>query len=156
VRINTKLKAFTLSEMIVVMLITTIVVGLAFSVLRLIQRQMTGIKANFNTHVALNKLEQALYIDFNRYGRARYNANTETLVLYSEIDSMSYAFTAQNIIRLRDTFNVELQEKQFFLMGESVVSGQVDALTLQTTPKFLSQKLFVYKHNDATLLLNDD
>ncbi|TEB40727.1 hypothetical protein D0809_29130, partial [Flavobacterium circumlabens] len=35
-----KVKSFTLSELLIVMIITAIVVGMAFSVLRLVQKQI--------------------------------------------------------------------------------------------------------------------
>ena len=43
-----KIKAFTLSEIIVVMLLTIIVIGLAFSVLTLIKKQMLLMENNFS------------------------------------------------------------------------------------------------------------
>lgn len=41
---NNKVKSFTLSELLVVMIITAIVVGMAFSVLRLVQKQIHTIQ----------------------------------------------------------------------------------------------------------------
>tara|TARA_R110002094_G_scaffold202065_1_gene173391 strand:+ start:295 stop:504 length:210 start_codon:yes stop_codon:yes gene_type:complete len=62
---NFKIKAFTLSEMVVVTILTSIIVGIAFSVLSLVQRHMYSIKQNFNNNTELSKLEQALWIDFD-------------------------------------------------------------------------------------------
>ena len=42
-----KIKAFTLSELIVVMVLTLVVAGMAFSVLQLVQKHMYAIKGNF-------------------------------------------------------------------------------------------------------------
>ena len=53
---NSKVQAFTLSEMIVVLIITSIVIGMAFSVLRLVQKHMGGIQDNFNRSTELNRL----------------------------------------------------------------------------------------------------
>ncbi|MEM9650388.1 MAG: prepilin-type N-terminal cleavage/methylation domain-containing protein, partial [Bacteroidota bacterium] len=59
-----KLRAFTLSEMLVVLLLTVIVVGLAFSVLNLVQRQMSGIESNYARNTAFDQLKQSLWVDF--------------------------------------------------------------------------------------------
>ena len=70
---NKKIMAFTLSEMIVVLILTSIVIGLAFSVLNLVQKQMSAIQDNYNKSLELNKLETALWLDFNRYSDIRFN-----------------------------------------------------------------------------------
>lgn len=40
--LNKKLYSFTLAELLIVMVLTAIVVGLAFSVLRLVQKEIIG------------------------------------------------------------------------------------------------------------------
>jgi len=62
-----KIQAFTLSEIIVVLILTTIIVGLAFSVLTLVQKHMRSIQSNFYNTTELKKLETSLWLDFNRY-----------------------------------------------------------------------------------------
>ena len=61
-----KLQSFTLAELIVVMIITSIVVGLAFSVLRIIQKQIEVIGNDNEKAVEVVFLEQMLWSDFNR------------------------------------------------------------------------------------------
>lgn len=151
---QTKIPAFTLTELVVVILITTVVVALAFSVLQLVQKHMSGIKNNFNTNLELNKLEEVLHLDFNRYHTANYNTINEELMLYSEIDTVSYKFTDTKLVRAKDTFNLQFKEVQFYLNGEKTTSGNIDAIFLQTDPEFLSQDLFIYKRTDASLVLN--
>jgi Tfp pilus assembly protein FimT len=55
-----KLKSFTLSELLIVMIITAIVVGMAFSVLRLVQKQIHTIQTNFDKSSTLALFEQRL------------------------------------------------------------------------------------------------
>ncbi|WP_230978951.1 prepilin-type N-terminal cleavage/methylation domain-containing protein [Flavobacterium supellecticarium] len=40
--LNKKLYSFTLAELLIVMVLTAIVVGLAFSILRLVQKEIIG------------------------------------------------------------------------------------------------------------------
>lgn len=149
-----KILAFTLSEMIVVIILTSIVVGMAFSVLTLVQKHMKSIQDNFNKNTELNKLEQSLYIDFNRYRNIRFNPLNEELVFASELDSISYKFTDEAIIKDVDTFNIFIQQKSFFLNGNQIQNGQLDAIKLETNKTFQNQLLFLFKQNDATLFMN--
>lgn len=154
-KINTKIQAFTLSEMIVVLIITSIVIGLAFSVLSLVQNHMSGIQNNFTNNIELNKLEQSLCLDFNRYSKIEYNELENMISFKTEIDSISYQFHEAYIIKDIDTFNIQLQGKQFFFNGNKIENGFIDAIKLETSKVFQNQKLFIFKENDATLFVNN-
>tara|TARA_R110002096_G_scaffold421590_2_gene627448 strand:+ start:1165 stop:1629 length:465 start_codon:yes stop_codon:yes gene_type:complete len=151
---NFKIKAFTLSEMVVVTILTSIIVGIAFSVLSLVQRHMYSIKQNFNNNTELSKLEQALWIDFNTYSKITYNAIDDELVFVSELYSISYRFTNDHIIREMDTLNIQLHNKLFFLDGDKIENNEIDAVKMETSKTFQRQQIFVYKQNDATLYMN--
>ena len=151
---NKKIKAFTLSEMIIVLILTSIVVGLAFSVLTLVQKHMFSIQKNYNKTTELNKLEVALHLDFNRYSKVNYNNLKNEIIFTSPIDSMSYMFYENMIIKETDTFNIHLQNKMFFFNGETVANGEVDALKLMTSKDFQNQVVFIYKKNDASNYMN--
>ncbi|MDD7886053.1 prepilin-type N-terminal cleavage/methylation domain-containing protein [Flavivirga sp. 57AJ16] len=149
-----KIEAFTLSEMIIVIIITSIVVGMAFSVLSLVQRHMGSIQSNFNKSTELDKLEQALWIDFNRYAKISYNGMEDKLIFTSEIDTINYKFTKAYIVKGLDTFKLPLQHKTIFFDGQEKQSGFMDAIKLETTKALQSQQLFIYKQNDATQYMN--
>ncbi|GAA3614526.1 prepilin-type N-terminal cleavage/methylation domain-containing protein [Flavivirga amylovorans] len=151
---NNKIQAFTLSEMIVVLILTSIVIGLAFSVLSLVQKHITGIQSNFIHNTEINKLEQSLWIDFNRYTKIEYDALQDEIKFSNHIDSLHYQFHETYIIKNRDTLNIQLQNKLFFFDGDIIESGLIDAIKLQTSKLFQSQKLFVFKKNDATPFIN--
>jgi len=150
-RIKSRIKAFTLGEMLVVIIITSIVVGLAFSVLSLVQKQMRAIQGNFEMTTELNKLEQSLWIDFDRYSKITYDQKNDLLLFTNELDTVQYTFTDKLIVRHIDTLKVEIQDKTLFFDGDSVQNGYVDAIKLKTTKTFLNKQLFVYTHNDTTL-----
>lgn len=150
-----KIQAFTLSEMIVVIILTSIVVGMAFSVLSLVQKHMQGIQDNFNKNTQMNKLEQSLWIDFNRYSKIHYDELDEALVFKSEIDSTSYRFTQDYIIKDLDTFYIPIMNKMFFFDGKQTSKGQIDAIKLEASKSFQNQALFIFKQNDATIFINN-
>lgn len=140
--------------MVVVLILTSIVVGLAFSVLNLLQKHMAGIKNNFHHTTELNKLEQSLSIDFNSYSKIEYDAFRDALKFATEIDSISYQFHEAYIVKVYDTFPVQLQNKTFYFNGNKVETGSVDAIKLETSKTFQNQLLFVFKENDATPFIN--
>ncbi|TXE15323.1 hypothetical protein ES692_17205 [Psychroserpens burtonensis] len=140
--------------MIIVLILTSIVVGLAFSVLNLVQKQMFAIQENYNKSLELNKLETSLWLDFNRYSKISYNDIDDELKFSTEMDSVVYQFSNDLIIKERDTFSIQLQNKQMYFDGSPSNNGQIDAIKLETMKEFQNQKLFVYKFNDATLYMN--
>ncbi|NER12972.1 hypothetical protein GWK08_05945 [Leptobacterium flavescens] len=152
---NGKIKAFTLNEMVVVLILTAIVVGLAFSVLRLTQKQMNGIQQNFIASDEVRKLEQSLWIDFNRYSRVHYDPQEEKLQLQNELGSVAYDFEEGSIIREQDTLHIKREEMIFYLHGKETVQGAVDAIEIITSKEFLNKTIFVYKQNDATHYMNN-
>ncbi|TXG34840.1 PulJ/GspJ family protein [Seonamhaeicola maritimus] len=151
---NNKVKAFTLSEMVVVLIITTIVIGLAFSVLNLVQKHMMGIHQNFNNKTEFQKLEQVLCLDFNRYPNITFDAFEDKLIFKSELSSITYCFMGENVIKESDTFNIQVRDKQLFFDGNKTDNGNIDALKLVTSKENRNRALFVFKTNDATQFVN--
>lgn len=150
-----KIKAFTLSEMIVVLVITLIVVGLAFSVLNLIQKQMSGIEQNYNSKTELNMLRQGLWVDFRTYSNIYFDEKAQVLIFSHDIGQMRYIIDNTKIIRTLDTFKISMAEKQFFFEGKIVVSGEIDALKLITSKQNGAQEIFLYKDNTAEIYLKN-
>ena len=153
-KLTKKIESFTLGEMIIVLILTSIVVGLAFSVLTLVQKQMGGIQSNFKHNTEFSKLETSLWIDFNRYSKVKYDALENELVLASEIDSISYRFETDYVVKDLDTFNIKFEQRELYFKGQDIDSGEVDAIKLKTTKDLQNQKLFVFKQNTAEIFMN--
>ncbi len=151
---NKKIQAFTLSEIIVVLILTSIVVGLAFSVLGLVQKQMLAIQSNYNKSLEVQKLETSLWLDFNRYPNIRYDAIENELILKHELDSISYQFSEEHIVKAQDTFSIPLETKQFYFDGVISETNKVDAIKLRTTKAYQNRELFIFKKNDATIYMD--
>lgn len=151
--LNKKIEAFTISEMIVVLILTSIVVGLAFSILTIVQNHIKAIQKNLDFTIELNKLEQSLNIDFNRYSTIQYDEPNQALILSNEMFSKSYFFKENYIVKDLDTFHIELSKKQFFFDGADAVNGYIDAVKLTTSQPSQNQTIFVFMQNDATLYM---
>ncbi|MEM9001150.1 MAG: prepilin-type N-terminal cleavage/methylation domain-containing protein [Bacteroidota bacterium] len=150
-----KLKAFTLSEMLVTLMITTIVVGMAFAVLHLVQRQMHGIDGNYERNTAFNILRQGLWIDFNQCDGAWYDQKANQLIFANGLKETVYRLHDGFIAKEKDTFRIEVASQHFFFKGLQQPSGEIDALRFALSKKNGSKALFVYKKNAATSYIND-
>lgn len=148
-----KIVAFTLSEMLVVLLLTIIVVGLAFSVLGLVQRQMGDIQNNYEEKTTDNLLQQALWVDFNSNAQIEFSAKWQVLSFSNELDGKTYKFYKGYILRNTDTLYTNFTIAKMFYKGEEVSKGYIDALELTKFDE-VPKTLFVYKKNTATDFMN--
>ena len=153
-KINTKIKAFTLSEMLVVLVISSIVISIAFLTLSMVQKQVRVIRKNLNNKQELQSLERILWNDFNSYS-ITYSEKEDALFFTNSTKEFEYEFNEEYILRKQDTFLVKIKEKQFFLDGKEVRTGFVDAVKIETSPIFGNTRLFIFKTKDATFYMNN-
>jgi len=148
-----KIKGFTLQEMLVVLLLTALVVGMAFSVLRLVQVQMNGISSNYAKTTEMQLLKQSLWVDFNQYDRIWYNKGNHEVLLTNEMEETIYQFEKDIVVKERDTFFVEIKELRPYFAGDTIVGGEIDALDFYMGES-KSMRLFTFKRNSATSHIN--
>ena len=128
------------------LVITLVVIALAFSVLTLVQKQMGGIEANLEKGTQLELLEQSLWLDFHRFNKLGYSGLENELKFSNELDSITYQFTGDQVIKGVDTFKVPLKVWQPLFLNKETQNGTIDALLLETTQ---GKRVFIYKGNDA-------
>ena len=151
---GTGLKSFTLPEMLVVMIITAIVVGMAFSVLSLVQKQVRSIQKNFDRTTQLSLLEQRLWQDFNSYNTV--SCQDEKLTMLSDRDTVHYSFTDDFVLINKDTTHVRLKITKLFYQGREVRFGTIDAVAVSADAELPGYSFFVSSTPDATLNMNND
>jgi len=149
-----KVKAFALQEMIVVLLITTIVVGMAFSVLNLVQKQMGNIEGIYKVKLEANKLRQSLWIDFNRYSYVYFDQKKQLLYFSNEMEEKQYAIVNNQFVTEKDTFHIQLASKDFYFNNQTRFSGEIDAIELKTSKETGYQQIFVFKDNAPATYMN--
>jgi type II secretory pathway pseudopilin PulG len=153
---NAKIKSFTLPELLVVMILTAIVVGMAFSVLRLVQKQIRIIETNFEKTSSLALFEQKLWQDFNEMNRIQFDAKNSSLLMESEMDTVTYFFQKNYVLRNADTIKLRLVTDKLFFQGKEIQDGTVDALSISGKEELPDYEIFVSKKNDLTLFMNQD
>ncbi|MDC9722884.1 MAG: prepilin-type N-terminal cleavage/methylation domain-containing protein [Urechidicola sp.] len=152
---NKKIKSFTLSEMMVVLVISAIVISLAITVLNLVQQQIKSINTNYEKNTELRLLERALQYDFNK-GEVVYNSRDSLLISHQSTDNTIYEFHKNYILRNNDTLHFKIIAIQPFVNGQPVATGAVDALSLTLMDEIKNKELFFFKPNDATFYMNND
>ena len=146
-----KIKSFTLTEMMVVLVISAIVVGLAFTILSIVQKNMLSIEENYTYSTELTQLEVALTADFNSFTRVDWIENQDMLQFSSPLASRSYVFYQDSIVSDISMFKVQLKDKSFFFEGKNINSGRIDAIKLKFAKTSDNHAIFVYKKNDPAI-----
>lgn len=125
---SAKIEAFTLTEVLVVLVISAIVVGLAFSVLDLVQKNFRTIRGNYAHSAEVQHLKQQMVIDFNRYHNILYDQVPQEIRMRNEVDSIKYQFSYPFLIRNLDTIPVAVENLVFFFQGNEISGGKFDAV----------------------------
>ncbi|RZS98810.1 PulJ/GspJ family protein [Aquimarina brevivitae] len=146
-----KIKSFTLTEMMVVLVISAIVVGLAFTILSIVQKNMVSIEQNYSYATELTQLEVALTADMNSCTQVAWIAKEDKLQFSSPVATRSYRFYQDSIVSDINTFKVAVKEKSFFLEGKDVASGSIDAIKLEFDKTTKEYCIFVYRKNDPAI-----
>ncbi len=151
IQVHHKIKAFTLTEMMVVIVISAIVAGLAFTVLSNVQNSMRSIGHNYENTTQIRSFETALSIDFNTFTTAFWDTKENTLQLSSPIDERRYVFYTDSIVTDAGIHFLKIKERMFFFEGKQVNSGSIDAMKLTFYNTKVPYYLFVFKYNDPTI-----
>lgn len=153
---NSKVQSFTLAELLVVMVLTTIVVGIAFSVLTAVQQQLKKVNDVLDKTTQLAFFEQQLYMDFTNHTTAYFNSTTQTLTLTSDVNTINYHYHPDFVLRNTDTLNVKVSVQKNYFEGVVVLNGSIDAISITADPDIPNYPIFIYKNNDATSYINTD
>ena len=148
-KLAVKYKAFTIHEMIVVLVIASLVISISILVLNLIQKQIHDLTAGYENKTEIRLLERALLNDFNSMEMS-IEVTSNKLNGFSEISETRYEFLENYVVRNRDTFLVKIDEKHFYLDNRKVEFGPVDAMDL----KIGRNKVFLYKQKAAAFYMN--
>jgi len=147
-----KIQAFTMVEMLVVMLLTVIVVSLAVMALNVLQNQLSNIRKNHLKATERETLTQALWVDLHRH-EAFVDIAGKTLYFMSPTDTVTYVFANEFVLRNKNRIHVQVAVADFLLDGRKS-NGRIDAISLKLSKEFQSREIFVYKQKDAAYYIN--
>lgn len=151
--IRSKVRAFTLSEMIVVLVISTIVISLAVAVLGFVQKQVHSIQNNIQQQTEVMMFERILASDVN-LTMLFFDQRDSVLICKTPNSLITYRFKKEFSLRNLDTLPVGVSAFQMYSKGFPVSDGLVDAISLELNTLENTTPLFVFKPNDATFYMN--
>jgi|GEM_PF-414841 len=130
-----KLKAFTIIEVIVALLLMAIVMGIAYTVLSLVDKQSASLSSNFGTQQDYRLLQEALLQDANR-AKTLY-LKEGALCCANDTGTISYLFLDSAIVRQAfdlpaDTFHFRIDSLYlgFENFPQDRENGLVDEVSL--------------------------
>lgn len=137
--------------MMVVIVVSAIVAGLAFTILDVVQKNMRAVETNYEHQSEIQALETALTIDFNDCTTVFWDARTESLALSSPVKKQTYHFLKDSITTEISSFLLKTKNTEFFFEGKSVTGGEIDAIKLTFENTRDLHRIFVFKYNDPTI-----
>jgi len=143
-----KIPSFTLTEMMVTLAISSIVAGLAFTIVTLFTYNIDIISENYSQKNSLQLVESQLLIDFSTYPEVRLKPSEDKIVFTSPIDSVTYHINDSLLIRESDTLLKTPYMTSYFYSGEDVQTGSMDAVKLSSDDPNIPY-LFISKKQDA-------
>lgn len=149
-----KLKAFTLAEMLVVLVVASIVISMGFMVLNMVRKQVIVIQKNYHRKQEVQFFETTFSRDF-KMRSVFFQERPNILIMKNTKDSIQYIFLETLIIREKDTFQIEVANKKLFLDGKEVKERSIDAIEIDLSNKFANRKLFIQQTKDASHYLNN-
>jgi Tfp pilus assembly protein PilE len=114
-----KIKAYTIVEMIVTMLITGVTISIAYSSFRIINGQFGQYKARSQRNYEVVLLDKFMMKDITEAVRVVRNTNGFSCLYIDK--TIDYTFESTYILRkstLADTFNINVLEPKFTFMDE--------------------------------------
>jgi competence protein ComGC len=151
---KTKLKAFTLGEMIVVTVVASIVIAMGVLVLSMLKKQVRIIQNTYHQKTAVQFFEATFIRDFNARN-AYYDEQKNRISLKNSENSISYTFLDDFIIREKDTFPIKIMTKKLFLEGLETKGKCIDAIEINLSEEFSNKQLFIQQIKDAAHYLNN-
>jgi Tfp pilus assembly protein PilE len=108
---NKRVKAFTIMEITVVMLISAIVIGIAYTAFNIVGQSYRSFQHKNEDIAVLVRLDELLRKDFSRANTV--SKTTSGIFIKTATDSVTYAFEPDFTVRtgiLTDTFKLTVQE----------------------------------------------
>ena len=143
-QMSKKMNAFTIHEMLVVLIVASLVISISMLVLNLLQKQFLTIRNGYATKTEMRLFERTFANDFQLYDFS-ISKNTDGIVGTSELGAVYYKFDHEFVMRNQDTIFVKVQEKNYYLDNVQISLGVVDAIDLTVNQK----KRFFYKPKAA-------
>lgn len=156
---KSRLKSFTLIEVMTVMLLSSIVISTAMLSYDLINRQFVSYSKMNEKLLQAVKLNTLLNVDFFKAQYIRFS-NEEIQFIQQEQNGISYQFQTDYITRTMgdavDTFFISVQNMEAMMLKEKVEQGEklIDELSFEVVSENEIKKIHFQKKYGADMLMS--
>lgn len=134
-----RLPAFTLTDVIVTMIISMLVMGIAFSVFRFSYNQISDYQKANDDYKELYQLYNVMQEDFHRSSECNYRQNELQMLMQGGYKEYLYTLSTDMIIRKTDissdTFNINIENIVAKFNNEEQISGIIDEIDFDVSKK---------------------
>jgi Tfp pilus assembly protein PilE len=155
-----RIKSFTLIEMVLAMLFSAIIVGMAYSAITIFSRLYDNYNLKRSAHADLQLIKQAMARDFNRSPMITLTGNQITMKNRPEAIDVNYAVEDGYLVRRNqfkaDSIKMDKLVFRCFFEGRAVGSGIFDHVVLDFTSDLLPTNISVTKDYSSEELFEYD
>ena len=151
-----KLKSFTIAELLVTMIITVIVVGMAFAVLRYVNQTIYKIEKNYKRINDLLLFEERLALDMSNAGIVIVERSRNRVYMINEISTTRYQFGKAFVLRNSQKIDLTLEISEVYLNGQSSLKDTITGISVNCGREFPDYNIHVSRSNDCSVQMNQD
>ena len=145
---TTKLKAFTLYEMLVAMIVSAIVMGITANVFLIVSKQFNSFRLQTDNEIKIRQLHQIL-INETAWSNVIYIDQYYKKIIFSnDLKKNIISFDNDVVIFKNDTIAENIIFKGYF-ENKEIEDGNIEALKLNYISHNIEKQLFYYKDYDA-------
>ncbi|MDR1729758.1 MAG: hypothetical protein LBR52_03755 [Prevotellaceae bacterium] len=134
-----RLPAFTLTDVIVTMIISMLVMGIAFSIFRFAYDQISSYQRANDDYKELYQLYHVMQEDFQHSSECNYRQNEWQMLMQGGYKEYLYTLSDNMVIRKTgissDTFRVSIENIIVKFNNEEQISGIIDEIDFDVTTK---------------------
>ena len=149
-----RIPSFTLSELIVVMVLTGILVTAAFFALNSIQKQVGLLQKAFQLEQDVYLLEREFIHEAGKANMVYDSINKQLRFYSSNRLNKQYSFKKSMLIRDKDSLTIPITKVYVYEKGVRKAQGSIDAFELVFKGVYTSRKLFIATRKDAAYYMN--
>lgn len=125
-----KTNAYSLSEVLVALLISILVMGFMLFSLRYFQQLTQEFGNRIGEKNQMVRMEQVVWNDIHEFSGARPSVKDSSFILIHPMKQVQYSFKNRQIIRNQQLLLSNFTHLRFFYEGQPVQVGRFDALEL--------------------------
>lgn len=131
---NSKVRAFTLNELLITMMLMIFVMGFTFLTLNYIQKKVAVFSSSLLNTVEYVSAEKMVWQDIQQFTFAEVNQKDQTIVFSSPLSKTKYSFSEYRFTRDNQQLLKSYTLILFYYKGKQITDGRFDAFEIKIYP----------------------